>query len=137
MFLDPPPTVAFSDQFAFRPTGSTSAVIISLFQPAAIQSVCRRHLTGLFQGVRHRPTLHAAVQAELDLLGSSIGPAAYTVTAADLRPLNPDNCYTAFCRRLAPPPRTTTCKTAGPGREEEGGKDVPLHLPHQLGVSFG
>jgi len=29
-FLDPPPTVAFSDQFAFHPTGSTSAAIISL-----------------------------------------------------------------------------------------------------------
>ena len=29
-FLDRPPTLAFSDQFAFRPTGSTSAAIIFL-----------------------------------------------------------------------------------------------------------
>jgi len=27
------------------------------YQPAAIQSFCRRHLTGLFQGVRYRPTI--------------------------------------------------------------------------------
>ena len=39
------------------------------YQPAAIQSFCRRHITGLFQGVRHHPTLQAAVlsMAELDL----------------------------------------------------------------------
>ena len=38
------------------------------YQPAAIQSFSRRHLTGLFQGVRHRSTFHDAVQvAELDL----------------------------------------------------------------------
>jgi len=30
MFLDPPPSLAFSYQFAFRPTDSTSAAIISL-----------------------------------------------------------------------------------------------------------
>ena len=29
-FLDPPTILTFSDQFAFRPTGSTSAAIISL-----------------------------------------------------------------------------------------------------------
>ena len=29
-FLAPPPSLTFSDQFAFRPTGSTSAAIISL-----------------------------------------------------------------------------------------------------------
>jgi len=32
------------------------------YQPAAIQSFCRRHMTGLIQGVRHHPTLHAVVQ---------------------------------------------------------------------------
>jgi hypothetical protein len=29
-FLSPPPTLSFSDQFAFRPTGSPCAAIISL-----------------------------------------------------------------------------------------------------------
>ena len=52
-FLDLPPTLAFWDQFAFHPTGSTSAAIISVLntvshQPAAIQSVCRHYLTGFF-----------------------------------------------------------------------------------------
>ena len=30
-FLSPPPTLSFGDQFAFRPTGSTTAALIQLF----------------------------------------------------------------------------------------------------------
>ena len=133
-FLDPPTTLTFSDQFAFRPTGSTSAAIISLlhtvtnllqFHPFVI--VLSLDFSKAFDSVRHSTLLSKL--AELDLptpvynwlvaffsshshhtvfngnvsctrcitasiiQGSSIGPAAYTVTAADLRPLDPDNIF--------------------------------------------
>ena len=127
-FLDPPPSLAFSDQFAFHPSGSTSAAIISLlhtvinplqFNPFVV--VISLDFSKAFDTIRHSTLLPKL--AELDLptpvynwlmdffsghshhtmfsgdvsrtrsitasiiQGSSIGPAAYTVTAADFRPL--------------------------------------------------
>jgi len=40
MLLDPPPTLAFLDQFANRPTDSTSAAIISLLHTIIIVLQC-------------------------------------------------------------------------------------------------
>ena len=48
-------------------------------------------------------------------------------------PPQPATSCTAFCRRLLPSPRTTTCDPAGPGTEGEGGMSLPTP-PHQLGV---
>jgi len=65
--LDPPPSLAFSDQFAFHPSGSTSAAVISLlhtvinllqFNPFVVVISLDFSI-----GVRHHPTtLHAVVQ---------------------------------------------------------------------------
>jgi len=67
-FLDSPPTLAFSDQFAFHPTDSTSAAIISLLH--AVINLLQFNLfvviisldfSKAFDTVRHS-THHAAVQ---------------------------------------------------------------------------
>jgi len=59
-FLDPPPTLVLSDQFAFHPTGSTSAAIISLlhtvinvlqFEPFVV--VISLNFPKAFDTVRH------------------------------------------------------------------------------------
>ena len=135
-FLDPPPSLAFSDQFAFHPSGSTSVAIISLlhtvinllqFNPFVV--VISLDFSQAFDTIRHSTLLSKL--AELDLptpvynwlvdffsghshhtcsvemsrapeasqpvsYGWSIGSAAYTVTAADFRPLNPDNIFIKF-----------------------------------------
>ena len=53
-FLSPPPNLSFTDQFAFRPTGSPAAAVISSqhrHQPTSNQPLCHRHIPGLQQGV--------------------------------------------------------------------------------------
>jgi len=70
-FLDPPPTVAFSDQFAFNPTGSTSAAISSLhtviylLQFNAFVVVISLDFSKAFDTIRHSTLLSNL--AELDL----------------------------------------------------------------------
>ena len=41
-FLTPPPTLTYVDQFAFRPTGSTTAAIISLGYSIKLQTCCNQ-----------------------------------------------------------------------------------------------
>ena len=136
-FLAPPPSLTFSDQFAFRPTGSTSAAIISLLhtittllQANPYVIVISLDFSKAFDSVRHSTLL--SKMSELDLpayvynwmvsffsdhahrtvyngevsstksisasivQGSSIGPASYAVTAADLRPLHADNSLVKY-----------------------------------------
>lgn len=70
--LTPPPTLTFVDQFAFRPTGSTTAAIISLLNKVTdlLQSnpyviVISLDFSKAFDSVRHSALL--AKMAELDL----------------------------------------------------------------------
>ena len=136
-FLNPPPALTFSDQFAFRPTGSTSAAIISLlrivinllqYNPFVV--VVSLDFSKAFDTVRHSTLLcklaaldlpttvynwlvdffsshshHTVFNGEASqtrsitasiIQGSGVGPAAYTVTAGDLRPLNTDNTLIKF-----------------------------------------
>ena len=135
--LDPPDLLTFADQFAFRPTGSTTAALIFLFNritellldntfvifysldfSKAFDTV--RHST-LFEklamlrtpiqvynwiadyySARSHCTSHEGIVSELVeifasvIQGSGIGPAAYTVNAADLRTINQENSLSKF-----------------------------------------
>jgi len=125
-FLKLPPSLSFSDQYAFRPSGSTTAAIVSLLQTVTslLQSnpfvvVISLDFSKAFDTVRHSSLL--TKMAELDLpavvcnwlvaffaghahrtvyndevsstrsisasiiQGSSLRPASYAVTAADLK----------------------------------------------------
>ena len=70
--LSPPPTLQFADQFAFRPTGSTTAAIISLLhsvinllssEPYVI--VISLDFSKAFDTVRHSSLLHKLAQLDL------------------------------------------------------------------------
>jgi len=56
-FLLPPPDLLFTDQFAFRPTGSSAAAIIFLLNTVANllltdpYTVCHCYILGLQQGI--------------------------------------------------------------------------------------
>jgi len=136
-FLTSPSSLTFSDQYAFRPTGSTSAAIISLLHtittllqsnPFVIvisldfskafdtvrQSTLLAKMAALelpvpvynwlvdfFREHAHRTMFNgkesttASISASI-IQGSGIGPAAFTVTAADLKPLHPGNSLVKF-----------------------------------------
>jgi hypothetical protein len=71
-FLKPPHNLSFSDQYAFRPTGSTTAAIVSLLQTVTslLQSnpyvvVISLDFSKAFDTVRHATLLNK--MAELDL----------------------------------------------------------------------
>jgi len=71
-FLTPPPSLNFSDQFAFRPTGSTSAAIIfllhtitNLLQSNPYVIVISLDFSRAFDSVRHSTLL--SKMSELDL----------------------------------------------------------------------
>jgi len=130
--LQPPEGLYFSDQFAFRPTGSTSAALITMFHTISTMlstnpfvRVFSLDFSKAFDTVRHctlldkmarlnipdevynwiadfydgrghstkfRGEMSVIAQLESSVIqGSSFGPAAYIVTAADLRPVNADN----------------------------------------------
>jgi len=135
-FFDPPPSLAFSYQFAFHPSGSISAAIISLlhtvinplqFSPFVIISLdfskafntighstllsklaeldlpmpVYNWLVDFFSGHSHHTVFNGDISCTRSITasiiqGSRIGPATYTVTAVDLRPLNPDNIFIKF-----------------------------------------
>ena len=136
-FQKPPPHLSFSDQFAFRPTGSTTAAIISLLHTVTsmlqtnpfVIVICLdfskafdtvRHstlltkmaeldlpipvynwLVSFFGGHTHRTVYDGNVSTTMSISasivqGSSLGPASYAVTAADLKPLHADNRFVKF-----------------------------------------
>ena len=136
-FLNPPHTLTFSDQFAFRPTGSTSAAIIfllhtvtNLLQSSPFVVVISLDFSKAFDTVRqsallsklavldlptpvynwladffgshsHRTVFNGEVSSTRSITasiiqGSGVGPAAYTVTAADLKPINSGNTFIKF-----------------------------------------
>ena len=70
----PPPSLQFSDQFAFRPTGSTTAAIITLLhivsnllssEPYVI--IISLDFSKAFDSVRHFQLLHKFAQFDLPL----------------------------------------------------------------------
>ena len=59
-FIDPPPTLSFKDQFAFRPTGSTTSALIYILYTVSVMLVTQPfvHVIALdfskaFDSVRH------------------------------------------------------------------------------------
>jgi len=66
----PPPMLQFADQFAFRPTGSTTAAITALLN-AVINLYCHLNLTSshhfskAFDTVRHSSLLHKLAQLNI------------------------------------------------------------------------
>ena len=135
--LQPPPSLDFSDQYAFRPSGSTTAALVALLHTVcdmlatnnfvhvialdfskAFDSV--RHSTlmekiaqlempdqvynwirNFFSGHSHCTKLGGEVSSSLEVTasiiqGSGLGPAAYTVNAADLRPRHTGNAIVKY-----------------------------------------
>ena len=73
-FLTPPPSLTFQDQYAFRPTGSTSAAVISLLHTITnlLQSnpfviVISLDFSKAFDTVRHSTLLAKMAQLELPI----------------------------------------------------------------------
>jgi len=128
----PPPDLNFDDQFAFRPTGSTTAALVTLLNSVTDKLTSNDYVrvfaldfTKAFDTVRHSSLMHkiaktnlpdavynwikdffdsrmhctkfrGEVSASAEILasvvqGSGLGPAAYIVNAADLRPIHPGN----------------------------------------------
>jgi len=125
--LIPPPNLHFNDQFAFRPTGSTTSALIYLLHKISAMLVSQPYVRVIaldfskaFDSVRHSTLLSKLADLSLPdsiynwvanfltdrshctqmdgiqssfanltasvIQGSAIGPAAYTVLAADLHP---------------------------------------------------
>lgn len=135
--LQPPAHLYFADQFAFRPTGSTVAALITLIHTVTTMlsdgpyvHVFSLDFSKAFDTVRHATLMEKlstlAVPDEVynwikdfldghshctkfgldvspfaDIMasviqGSSLGPAAYAVTASDLRPIHTGNDIVKF-----------------------------------------
>ena len=127
--LDPPASLFFGDQFAFRPTGSTTAALICMFDKLTNLLMTSSYVllysldfSKAFDTVRHSTlfeklatlkipdqvynwiadfytgrshcTFHDDIMSELleifasVIQGSGLGPSAYAVNAADLRPID-------------------------------------------------
>ena len=127
--LDPPASLFFGDQFAFRPTGSTTAALICMFDKLTNLLMTNSYVllysldfSKAFDTVRHSTlfeklatlkipdqvynwiadfymgrshcTFHDDIMSELleifasVIQGSGLGPSAYAVNAADLRPID-------------------------------------------------
>ena len=135
LFIQPPSSLCFfSDQYALRPSGSTTA---ALRRPASYsvrfaggQQFCTCYSPGFsraFDSVRHSTVMETKwhswicrtrcttgsrflvgtdivpreVSSFLDvtasiILGSGLGPASYTVNAADLRPRHAENAIVKY-----------------------------------------
>jgi Reverse transcriptase (RNA-dependent DNA polymerase) len=133
----PPPGLHFADQFAFRPTGSTTAAVITILQriTALLESnpyviVYALDFSKAFDTVRHCTLMEKMSKLQLPdciynwliefftdhshctkhqgsvstfetvnasvIQGSAIGPAAYLINAADLRPMISENDIEKF-----------------------------------------
>ena len=133
----PPPTLCFHDQFAFRPTGSTTGALITLYQKISqmlitcpFVRVIALDFSKAFDSIRHSTLIEK--YADLDIpacihdwlvsfftgrqhctkyvgvtssllnisasviQGSAIGPASFSVTASDLRPVYSHNDMIKF-----------------------------------------
>jgi hypothetical protein len=71
-FLSPPPLLSFTDQFAFRPTGSTTAAIISILQTVTNMLLTHPYvivisldLSKAFDTVRHSTLLEKIAQLDI------------------------------------------------------------------------
>ena len=70
-FLSPPPTLSFADQFAFRPTGSPAAAIISLLNIINLLTsnpfvtVISLDFSKAFDTVRHSTLLEKLAQLDM------------------------------------------------------------------------
>ena len=71
-FLSPPPTLSFGDQFAFRPTGSTTAALIQLFHTITTMLTTNPYVIVIcldfskaFDTVRHTTLLEKLAQLDL------------------------------------------------------------------------
>jgi len=133
----PPPNLLFTDQFAFRPSGSPAAAIISLLNTVTSLLLTNPYVIVIsldfskaFDTVRHSTLLEKLAQLDIPdqvynwmadfftghehctvyqgqvstlksitasiIQGSGIGPAAYVVTAGDLKPVIPSNQLCKF-----------------------------------------
>jgi len=133
----PPATLSFDDQYAFRPTGSPTAAIISLLHTVTNMLTSNPYVIVLsldfskaFDTVRHSTLMKKLAQLDLPdtvynwlteffsghthcttyqgqtssfesisasiIQGSGIGPATYTVNAADLNPVTHGNQMIKF-----------------------------------------
>jgi hypothetical protein len=70
--LSPPPTLSFSDQFAFRPTGSTTAALISILSTITSMLLTNQYVIVIafdfikaFDTVRHSTLLEKMAQLDL------------------------------------------------------------------------
>jgi hypothetical protein len=136
-FLEPPHNLSFSDQYAFRPTGSTTSAIVSLLQTviSLLQSnpyvvVISLDFSKAFDTVHHATLLNKIAELDLpisvhnwlvsfftghahrtvyngetlstrsisasNVQESSLCPASYAVTAADLKPVHAGNSFVKF-----------------------------------------
>ena len=149
----PPSGLRFTDQFAFRPTGSTVAALIALIHTVLTKlstdhyvHVFTLDFTKAFDTVRHAAVMEKMAQLALPdqvynwignflqghshctkfagkvselaeifasiIQGSGLGPAAFLVTAADLRPIHDGNeilKYADDTYLVIPAANTRTC----------------------------
>jgi hypothetical protein len=130
--LCPPPSLRFDDQFAFRPTGSTTSALITLFQKmsqmlatSSFVRVIVLDFSKAFDSIKHSTLIEKYADLELPhsihdwlvdfftgrqhctkydgllsslkpisasvIQGSALGPASFSVTASDLRPVHIHN----------------------------------------------
>ena len=106
--LTPPPSLVFIDQFVFRLTGSISAAVINILQGVCHSTLLQKlaqmnipdalcnWLVNFFTGHSHCTMYGGAISSLRQISasivqGSAIGPALYTVNAADLQAATPGN----------------------------------------------
>lgn len=152
--LQPHPALDFSDQFAFRPSGSTTAAIVAMLHTVRLMLTDNDYVhvfafdfSKAFDTVRHASLMNKLAQLAIPdsvynwiidffqdhahctkyagivsatalinasvIQGSALGPASYTVTAADLHPVHQENRTFKFADDtylVVPAINTDTCQ---------------------------